>query len=814
MNTEIRKSKVILTRRLAQQLKTDENETTLENFSNGANGHTEDCGISLKLKTDENETTLENFSNGANGHTEDCGISLKLKTDENETRLENFSNGANGHTEERGTNPEDEVDNLVGERVNTSADPSEAVDSFIGNGHTDDCGISSKLKTDENETTLENFSNGTNGHTEERRTSSRDSMIRLNMSVDSSEEVDSFIRNGHTEDCGISSKLKTDKNETTLENFSNGTNGHTEERGTSSRDSMVRLNMSVDSSEEVDSFIPNGHTEDCGISSKLKTDENETTLENFSNGTNEHTEERGTSSRDSMVRLNMSVDSSEEVDSFIPNGHTEDCGISSKLKTDENETTLENFSNGTNEHTEERGTSSRDSMVRLNMSVDSSEEVDSFIPNGHTEDCGISSKLKTDENETTLENFSNGTNGHTEERGTSSRDSMVRVNISVDSSEEVGSFTRNRSDDLKKPSNQFYPFSAIDFISINVSVVFFCLDFLTDILLAKDYYDEGMMFECALTSSLVAASFLVTGILSSFWHAQEKPRRNQCLIFLTFPFATIERNITYAFHGCKSKQKSSNENNHYTEMIKADRKASFLRMFDAFIESAPQLVLQIYLILKEQENMESCEDITVHHHILRLITVLSSWVSVSWSVTSCYRAIRVSNSMHTTQQRPLRAAVGYFMWRVFEIGPRIVALVLIILMNPTIFLLTVVFHYIAVVSWSFVSNPMPNKKLHEYFVIVLFLGFVQVFSFINTTFGKTRYHALIYYTFFYIENIVILILWIVLKKESFCPWIYHGAVGIVASGIIMNLVFIACYYKLCHPTTGIFKKKISNRILK
>ena len=48
-------------------------------------------------------------------------------------------------------------------------------------------------------------------------------------------------------------------------------------------------------------------------------------------------------------------------------------------------------------------------------------------------------------------------------------------------------------------------------------------------------------------------------------------------------------------------------------MIKADRKASFLRMFDAYIESAPQLVLQIYLILKEQENMESCgEDIEVH----------------------------------------------------------------------------------------------------------------------------------------------------------------------------------------------------------
>ena len=191
--------------------------------------------------------------------------------------------------------------------------------------------------------------------------------------------------------------------------------------------------------------------------------------------------------------------------------------------------------------------------------------------------------------------------------------------------------------------------------------------------------------------------------------------------------------------------------------------------------------------------------------ILRLITVLSSWVSVSWSVTSCYRALRVSNDMHTTQQRPLRAAVGYFMWRVFEIGPRVVALVLIILMNPTIFLLTVVFHYIAVVTWSFASKATPYEKHHENIVYVLFLGFVQVFSFMNISRSKSRYHALLYYTFFYIENIVILILWIVLKKESFCPWIYHGAVGIVASGIVMNLVFIACFYKLCHPKTGILK---------
>ena len=210
----------------------------------------------------------------------------------------------------------------------------------------------------------------------------------------------------------------------------------------------------------------------------------------------------------------------------------------------------------------------------------------------------------------------------------------------------------------------------------------------------------------------------------------------------------------------------------------------------------------LYSDCKIYKHIQSLQ-VVVISDILRLITVLSSWVSVSWSVTSYYRALRVSNAMHTTQQKPLRAAAGYFMWRVFEIGPRVVALVLIILMNPIIFLLTVVFHYIAVITWSFASKAMPYKKLHENIVFVLCIGFVQVFSFMNTSLGKSRYHALLYYTFFYIENIVILILWIVLKKESFCPWIYHGAVGVVASGIVMNLVFIACFYKLCHPKTGI-----------
>ncbi|XP_062604252.1 XK-related protein 9-like [Saccostrea cucullata] len=167
-------------------------------------------------------------------------------------------------------------------------------------------------------------------------------------------------------------------------------------------------------------------------------------------------------------------------------------------------------------------------------------------------------------------------------------------------------------------TNQLYPFSRMD-LCLNVfSVLLFCVDVFTDIWLAKSYYDDGMMLECILTASVVVAAFIVTGILSSIRlrdtsYPTTRPPRNFILLILTFPFATLESNITYIYHGLKSRMKDNEEEStfHHREMINNNMNASLLRMFDAFIESAPQLLLQIYLILKEQENLKDCEDISI-----------------------------------------------------------------------------------------------------------------------------------------------------------------------------------------------------------
>uniref|UniRef100_K1PQ98 XK-related protein n=1 Tax=Magallana gigas TaxID=29159 RepID=K1PQ98_MAGGI len=107
-------------------------------------------------------------------------------------------------------------------------------------------------------------------------------------------------------------------------------------------------------------------------------------------------------------------------------------------------------------------------------------------------------------------------------------------------------------------------------------------------------------------------------------------------------------------------------------MIKEDRDASLLRMFDAFIESVPQLIIQIYIALQHKAE----ESLSLE--ILRSITIASSLASLSWSVTSYYRNLRIFHATSGLKANSICGAVGYFLWRVFEIGPRITAIVMLL----------------------------------------------------------------------------------------------------------------------------------------
>lgn len=62
-----------------------------------------------------------------------------------------------------------------------------------------------------------------------------------------------------------------------------------------------------------------------------------------------------------------------------------------------------------------------------------------------------------------------------------------------------------------------------------------------------------------------------------------------------------------------------------------------------------------------------------------------------------------------------------------------------------------------------IGQPMISGSA---FLSALFLGYVGIFDFVNGNEGKTRLRYLIYYTFYYIENVIMLALWVIINPTT------------------------------------------------
>lgn len=65
-------------------------------------------------------------------------------------------------------------------------------------------------------------------------------------------------------------------------------------------------------------------------------------------------------------------------------------------------------------------------------------------------------------------------------------------------------------------------------------------------------------------------------------------------------------------------------------MLKEDSDISLLRLIECFLESAPQLALQLTIILRDSESWK----------VLQIVSIISSFLGIVWSIAGYHRAIR------------------------------------------------------------------------------------------------------------------------------------------------------------------------------
>ncbi|CDQ98054.1 unnamed protein product [Oncorhynchus mykiss] len=215
---------------------------------------------------------------------------------------------------------------------------------------------------------------------------------------------------------------------------------------------------------------------------------------------------------------------------------------------------------------------------------------------------------------------------------------------------------------------------------------------------------------------------------------------------------------------------------------------NMLRLLETFLESAPQLVLQLCIMI-QQNRAET----------LQCISSLGSLLSLSWVLASYHKLLRDSRD----DQRSLsyRGALLHLLWRLFTISSRVLSLALFASLFHLYFGIFVVLHWCGMALWVVHGGTDFCMSRWEEVLFNMVVGIVYIFCWFNVKEGHTRGRMVAYYSVVLAENTLLTGLWYVYRDhadtDNYAVPALCGVYLSFAGGVLVMLL----YYGLLHPHT-------------
>ena len=253
---------------------------------------------------------------------------------------------------------------------------------------------------------------------------------------------------------------------------------------------------------------------------------------------------------------------------------------------------------------------------------------------------------------------------------------------------------------------------------------------------------------------------------------------------------------------------------YYRLMVFEDADATLLRLFECFMESAPQLVLQIYILINDPHAIQLKEktivaDPTVDPILKTTIlvaSVIASLVSLAWSLVVYHRSLRYS--LENKKNISCSGSLFQFLWHFSSITARVLALSLFATAYPMYIFPVCAAHWLIMSSWLIYLRTEACVTRCEEFLFCVVLGAVYIFSFFNVKEERTRWKYAGYYAFCFVENTVLVAFWFVKTDVSEAWYAYPGIVGHYAAfsaAILFMVIYYACFHPAEIDTSGIVK---------
>ncbi|NXK85939.1 XKR8 protein, partial [Formicarius rufipectus] len=217
---------------------------------------------------------------------------------------------------------------------------------------------------------------------------------------------------------------------------------------------------------------------------------------------------------------------------------------------------------------------------------------------------------------------------------------------------------------------------------------------------------------------------------------------------------------------------------------------SMLRLFETFLENTPQLTLLLYTVLQ-----------TNKAELSQGLGICTASLCVSWALLDYHQSLR--SFLQDKYELSLGSSIIYFLWNLFLICPRILAVALFALLWPYGVAVHFPLVWLAMFLWvclqgtAFMESPGPEQLYRAVVAVILY------FSWFNVAQGRTLHRSIIYHSFILVDSTLLVLSWLWGRAPSDEHSYLVPVVSAALPCYLLGLGLKVTYYKWLHPNVQV-----------
>ncbi|KPP73316.1 XK-related protein 9-like [Scleropages formosus] len=346
-------------------------------------------------------------------------------------------------------------------------------------------------------------------------------------------------------------------------------------------------------------------------------------------------------------------------------------------------------------------------------------------------------------------------------------------------------------------------------------IVIYVTDVGTDLWVAVQYFEDGRVAWCTLTLLFVLCGLACAQIFSYAWFcddggvadsadravradtadsadaveradkadsADQLSRRSAVVLHLLqlgifIRYYRLLRKAVRTVWVCSPSVRDDTEL--HCDLFAKATDLSMLRLFETFLESTPQLILQLYIILD--------------------VCITGSFFNIAWSTVDYRRCFR--RSLPDVSEMPWGLpTVVYLSYKLLTVSGRVLALSLLVVLH-TYYVFALAFVWLLGVIWTYREETdfCTSKHLEKLYRAVV--GVILIFTFFNIKGQNSKLQMLVYYVACATQNLLIPVMFFCLEPGAAKSDFFWPVAGVIFTSTILGLLLLCLFYKFLHRKT-------------